>query len=177
MYTPEALLDLHARAQCSLRKVLEHARSLAPGDLDRELPGFGYPSVRKQIHHIIGAQEYWLGVLEDRYDVEEDLEEYPTIESLEHFRVEVAERTDRYLGRATTAELNTPREMKTWPDRIRRLMPAHVVLRTQMHVYHHQGQILAMCRLLGQPAPAGLDFPIDERVGGGDVRAGGVPTP
>ena len=40
------------------------------------------------------------------------------------------------------------------------LAPAHVILRTQTHVFHHMGQLAAMCRLLGHPIPQGMDFPL-----------------
>jgi uncharacterized damage-inducible protein DinB len=32
-------------------------------------------------------------------------------------------------------------------------------MRTMTHIYHHQGQVTAMCRLLGRPVN-GLDYPI-----------------
>jgi len=60
----------------------------------------------------------------------------------------------------TEAELNTPREMTTWGDERVLLVPAHVVLRTQTHVFQHAGQVAAMARLLGRPVPAGLDLPL-----------------
>jgi len=34
-----------------------------------------------------------------------------------------------------------------------------VFARTLVHIYHHMGQVAAMCRLLGKPTQ-GLDFPI-----------------
>ncbi len=40
------------------------------------------------------------------------------------------------------------------------IFPAHVILRTQTHLFHHMGQITAMCRLLGHPIPPGIDFPV-----------------
>jgi uncharacterized damage-inducible protein DinB len=49
--------------------------------------------------------------------------------------------------------------MLTWGDRTRELTPAHVFMRTLTHIYQHQGQIVAMCRLLGKPV-GGLDYPI-----------------
>ena len=50
--------------------------------------------------------------------------------------------------------------MTTWGDRKMRLAPARVIVRTQTHVFQHQGQIAAMCRILGRPIPSGLDFPV-----------------
>lgn len=45
-----------------------------------------------------------------------------------------------------------------WDGNTYDLMPARIIVRTQTHVYQHMGQITAMCRLFGRPAPAGLDF-------------------
>jgi len=55
MYTPEALLDLQERTHRNLAALLDHCRELDAEQLNRELPGFGYPTVRLQLHHAIGA--------------------------------------------------------------------------------------------------------------------------
>ena len=160
MYTKEALEDIHARAHRSLGKLMAHCRDLTPGEFDRELSGFAYPTVRLQLHHVIGAEEYWIGVLNGVVRAEENDADFPTIATLEAYREEVFAATERYLGAAAGAELNTRRTMLTWGNKERDLVPAHVFLRTQTHIYHHQGQIMAMCRLMEKPA-GGLDFPID----------------
>ena len=159
MYTSDALLDLHHHAQQSLQKLLAHCRELAPEELNREIPGFGYPSVRLQLHHELGAQKYWIGVLEGRIDADENDSEYPTVASLETYRLEVASLTEAYLRGASNDELSSARTMMTWGNKERLLTPAHVFMRTLTHLYHHQGQIVAMCRLLGKPV-AGMDYPI-----------------
>jgi uncharacterized damage-inducible protein DinB len=161
MYSVNALLDMHERGQRSLQKLLLHCGQLDAEELDRELPGFGYPNVRQQLEHMIDAQEYWISVVQGRFTGEFSSTEYPTIEALEAYRKQVAEVTGAYLRLATEAELNTAREMLTWPDKMRALVPAQVFLRTLTHIYQHQGQVLAMCRLLGRPGPVGLDFPLD----------------
>jgi len=160
MYTNAALLELHERAHRSLEELLAHGRQLTADELDRELEGFGYPSVRLQLHHEIGAEKYWIGVLEGRIDADEDAPAYPTIASLEAYRREVFSVTEGYLRAATDGELSTARPMTTWGGGERVLIPAHVFLRTQMHLYHHQGQIAAMCRLMGKPLE-GLDYAIE----------------
>lgn len=161
MYTADALLDVHERAHRSLRMLLDHCGALDAAALDRELPGFGYPSVRLQLHHVIGAQEYWIGVLRGSFRVEDDAHEYPTLAALEAYRDRAAATTAAYLREATPAELNTAREMLTWQGARRMLVPARVVMRTLTHIYHHHGQVLALCRLLGRPGPGGSDFPLD----------------
>lgn len=163
MYTSEALLDFHERCHRNLKGILEHCRSLTPEELNRELPGFAYPTVRLQIHHEIGAEQYWVGVLRGLMLVEDDDPDYPTVASLEAHREAVYAATQEYLREASPDELNTPRPLQTWApqgSRERVLVPALVILRTQTHLYTHLGQVVAMCRLMGKRA-GGLDFPIE----------------
>jgi uncharacterized damage-inducible protein DinB len=159
MYTSEALLDLHERSHRNLNKMLEHCSQLNEEELNREIPGFGYPSVRLQLHHEIGAQEYWIGVLNGEIRFDDNDADYPTIESLEAYRNKVYRLTEEYLHSASSVELNTERLMKTWDDKEHMLVPARVFIRTMTHIYYHNGQIYAMCKQMGKPAP-GTDFPI-----------------
>ena len=160
MHTAASLLDIHNRAHQNLSALLAHCRTLTPDELNREIEGFGYPTVRLQLHHEIGAEKYWVSVLEGHVDAEENDADYPTVPSLEAYREEVHGVTDRYLRNASVDVLNTAQTMTTWGNRQRLLVPAQVILRTQVHYYHHQGQVLAMCRMLGKPG-GGLDYPIE----------------
>jgi uncharacterized damage-inducible protein DinB len=159
VYTPEALLDVHERTHRSLAKLIAHCRSLAAEELNRSIDGFGYATVRLQLHHVIGAEEYWVGVLHGLMLAEDNDALFPTIDSLEEYRRKTSATTENYLRGASPDELNTARPMKLWGGREATLAPARCVLRTQMHVYHHQGQVLAMCRLLGKPGGE-VDFPL-----------------
>ena len=159
MYTAEALADLHARGHTCLRRLLEHCAAFAPEDFRREHEGFGYPSLHLQLAHGIGAEHYWVGVLHGVVDGEDRDDRYPDVPSLEGWRAEVEGRTRGYLDAASPDELNTPRPMTMWGGRPAVLVPARVIVRTFAHLYHHQGQAVAMCRLLGRPA-SGLDFPL-----------------
>jgi uncharacterized damage-inducible protein DinB len=160
VHTSNSLLDIHERTHRNVRGLIEHCKSLTAEELSQEMEGFGYPSVRLQIHHAIGAEKYWVSVLEGHMDADEDESDYQNVDTLERFRQNVFNATERYLRGGTEKELNTQKTMTTWGDRQRLLIPAEVILRTQVHYYHHQGQVLAMCRLLGRPG-AGLDYPID----------------
>ena len=160
MYSPESLIEFHRRCHASLSKLLEHCDTLTGEELHRRLVGFGGATVHLQVHHLIAAERYWLGVLQGRLDIDEDQEKYPTVRSLMAFREEVYDLMERYLREASPDQLMQPRNMTTWDGRTRLLAPAHVIIRTQVHIYHHQGQILAMCRLLGKPG-TGFDYPIE----------------
>jgi len=159
MYTANALIDIHERTHRSFATLLDHCGEFGSDALNRELPGFGYSTLHLQFHHGIGAERYWIGVLQGRIDVDEDAPSYPTVQTLEQLRVEVFEATEQYLRALSVDDLNVARTMMTWGNREQLLIPAQVVLRTQTHLFHHQGQIAAMCRLLGKPSK-GSDYPI-----------------
>lgn len=161
MYSASALADLHERAHRTLRGLILHCGLLTEEEIRREIPGFGYPSVLEQLDHVIGAEEYWVSVARGRYKDEEERTPPTTIEALEEYRRKVAAVTAAYLGETSDRDLNAPREMWTWPGKTRTLVPAHLLLRTQTHIYAHTGQVLAMCRQIGKPSPGGLDFPLD----------------
>jgi len=159
MYTTECLVEFHERSHQILKALLTHCCQLSTDELNRELAGFGYATVLLQLHHIIGAERYWTGVLHGRMDVDEDEANYPSIDAMEVFRQQVSSVTIGYLRTASVDELNRARTMMTWGDKEKSLVPARVIMRTQTHIYHHVGQIVAMCRLLGKPT-SGMDFPI-----------------
>jgi len=159
MHTADALREYHERAHGNLRELIAHGLELDVDEADRELAGFGYSTVRLQLHHVIGAERYWIGVLEGRIDADDDSDDYPTVGSLEVMRRAVFAATEAYLQSASSEELNTPRAMMTWRGHERVLVPAHVLMRTLTHIYQHQGQVAAMCRLLGKPYGGG-DYPI-----------------
>lgn len=164
MFTAADLLDLHRRTHRSLERFLGHCEGFPPDALARPLDGFGYPTLLLQVHHVLGAERYWFGVLEGRLLVDEDEADHASLGALRAFRDQVVAATRDYLGRATEQELGTRREVLTWGGRRTALVPAHVVLRTQTHVFQHLGQGSAMCRLLGRPVPPGLDFPLGDDV-------------
>ncbi|MEM8885897.1 MAG: DinB family protein [Planctomycetota bacterium] len=153
------LLDFHDRAHRSFALCLAHAGQLSAEQLDTELEGFGYPTVREQLQHAIGAERYWLSVVAGAMDASEDAADAATVEALEAFRARVAATTRTYLEGASDEELTARRAMTTYHGDAE-LVPMHVLMRTQVHLFHHIGQIAAMCRLLGHPLPPGGDFPL-----------------
>ncbi|MCB9513927.1 MAG: DinB family protein [Candidatus Latescibacteria bacterium] len=160
MHTPDGLRDLHARTHRNLADLIAHCRGLEAGALDRVLEGFGDGTVRLQIHHAIDAEKYWVGVIHGRIEADEDASPYPDLDALEAFRQEVFAFTDGYLAGVSPDALNTARDMTTWGGKVHSLVPAQIVLRTATHIYHHMGQLAAMCRLLGHPVSQGVNYPI-----------------
>ena len=162
MYTAMVLLDIHARAHESLRRLIALCGTLTEDELRQPLRDFGFPTVLGQLQHTIGAELYWQTVVIRGYDTEATLPDLSRLAAIEAFRQQTAATTRGYLERASVAELNTPRTMVSDPGETRVLRPADVILRVVTHVFNHQGQILAMCRALGKPNETiDLDYPVD----------------
>src|SRR5262249_41871867 len=134
-------------------------------ELRRPLTGFGFSTVLGQLEHTIGAEVYWQTVVTRGYTEEATLPTLQDVAAVEAFRQQTASATRSYLDRAGEAELNSPRRMISDPGQTRLLRPADVIMRVVTHIYHHQGQVLAMCRTLGKPnATLDLDYPVDGSV-------------
>jgi uncharacterized damage-inducible protein DinB len=139
---------------------MHHCSGFSPVELSKELDGFGYPSIRSQLHHVIGAERYWMGVFQGQMLIDENDADFESIEALLSFRARVAGATQAYLHACSDEEVSRARKVLTWGHKEVDLSPALAILRTQTHIFQHQGQVAAMARLLGRPIPAGLDFPI-----------------
>jgi uncharacterized damage-inducible protein DinB len=161
MYNPAILLDIHARAHESLRRLIVFCGDLAEDELRRPVNGFGFPTVLGQLEHTIGAEVYWQTVVIRGYTEEATLPPLRDVAAIEAFRQQTASTTRSYLERASEAEVNSPRVMISDPGESRLLRPADVIMRIVTHMFNHQGQILAMCRSIGKPnEQIDLDYPI-----------------
>jgi len=65
----------------------------------------------------------------------------------------IREATRTYLGDLTEEQLNTTLAARPadWGGELR--PPAFILLHVITHAFHHKGQIVAMLRILGYPAP------------------------
>jgi uncharacterized damage-inducible protein DinB len=66
---------------------------------------------------------------------------------------EIGEQTLAYLSGLTNEQLNANTELR-FPDGDTQVRtPAFIIHHVLTHAFHHKGQIVAMCRVLGYPAP------------------------
>jgi uncharacterized damage-inducible protein DinB len=160
VYTPAALLDMHARGHRSLAGLIRHLGTMDAPLLKLDLPGFGFPTIMLQLTHAFLAEAYWIGVLQGRLPHTTDEPDLPDVANLEALRADTAAATRAYLESTVAADLNAPKDVRVWPDTPRTLVPAHIVVRTITHLFDHKGQVAAMCRTLGHPIPQGMDYPL-----------------
>jgi uncharacterized damage-inducible protein DinB len=161
MYTSAALLDIHERTHRSIQLLLDHLAGLPEADLHRSLDGFSYATVVLQLHHLLGAERYWLRILANgELVLDDDEADYGTIDDLRVLRERVAADTRAFLAQLSDAEASTPRSVTTYGGNQIDVSPAHVLLRTQTHAYQHHGEIASMLRQAGHTFPQRLDFPL-----------------
>src|SRR5262245_1546053 len=101
MYNSETLLDIHARAHESLRRLIAFCGNLTATELRLPLTGFGFSTVLAQLEHTIGAELYWQTVVMTGYTEEARLPELRDVAAIEAFRQQTAAATRSYLDRAT----------------------------------------------------------------------------
>jgi uncharacterized damage-inducible protein DinB len=185
MLTPTALLDMLQRSHFGIRNLLDHCRRLTDEELHRELPGIGFPTVCKQLFHMINAEQYWLMVLRGRFADGETFTEqekydwtqpnFRTVDDLEDYRRRVLADTEAYLSAATPESLAAAGEYAVDPGIAETLVPELVITRVITHYFHHRGLVAAMCRMLGCPVPEGrafLDYPLEDQEPAWAERAG-----
>jgi len=159
MFTVEGLSQLHSWAQGSLGVMLEHTAKLSLEELRKPMEGFGCGSVHGTLMHIAEAEDFWVshahGKPWEKWERGEGAYSYrgcDTVEEIKARFAEVAGRTLDYLAGLRDDELMTPQHITHhWGelDIAPALMLCHIVT----HAFHHKGQVVAMCRILGYPPP------------------------
>jgi len=162
VYTTEVLLDMHTRMHRNMRVLLRHCELLSPAQFAQPCDGFGIPTVHAQLFHTLATEWFWMSVVRGAPPPVDERVKYNTPQLLEQYRQHVAVLTADYLRHAGPEELSSVRRMEVDPGEFEDLKPADVFMRCLTHQYHHQGQVLALCRLLGHPREdsLGVDYPL-----------------
>jgi len=153
MFSKSGITELHNATHESVDILLEHVATVPDALLRKSLPGFGFPTVWRQLVHILTVEEGWVHDLQSKpFDgwFEEDC---PTIDALRSAKERIRMETRAYIAGLSEAQLNTTLRDRPegWSGDLR--SPAFILLHVITHTFHHKGQVVAMLRTLGQPAP------------------------
>ena len=152
MFTVEGIRKLHGWTHACLGVVLDHLATLPVADYTRDLEGFGFPNLRAQVLHIFNCEGFWVHTLQSASFNDWSAEVFPAVPDARSVQQQVMEETLAYLSGLTEEQLNTNMELH-FPDGDTAVRtPALVLHHMLTHAFHHKGQIVAMCRLLGHPA-------------------------
>jgi uncharacterized damage-inducible protein DinB len=153
MFTKDGIAELHGVMHERLDLLLRHIGTMPDNLQHQPIPGFGHPSVFKQMVHILTCEEGWVSDLQYKAFAGWSEEDCPTLTSLVAAKRRISEATRTYLHGLSEEQLNTTLAKRPvdWGGELR--SPAFILLHVITHAFHHKGQVVAMLRILGYPAP------------------------
>lgn len=153
MFTLDGIQKLHGWTHASLSLLLDHLSSLPATDYAKVLPAFGFPTLHKQVVHIFNCEGFWIQTLQGLPYVDRNPAEFTEVVDARRLKQEVSRQTHKYLSGLTDQQLNSTKELYFPDGEIAVRTPALILHHVLTHAFHHKGQIVAMCRALGHPAP------------------------
>lgn len=153
LFTLDGLRRFHDWTHACLTLLLDHLAKIPAEDYTKEVPGFGSPSIRDQVVHIFNCEGAWVHVLQGLPVRDRPAGDCPTVTEARALQQEVRRQTEVYLADLTERQLNSDTELHFSDGDVAVRTPALVLHHVFTHAFHHKGQIVAMCRLLGHPAP------------------------
>ena len=153
MFPKAGILELHSVMHERLDLLLRHVATVPEDLYHKPIAGFGHPSVWEQLVHVVTCEEGWVHDLRNESFNGWGVEDCPTLAALQAAKDRVREQTRIYVASLTDALLNTTLAERPvdWGGELR--SPAFILLHVITHAFHHKGQIVAMLRILGHPAP------------------------
>jgi uncharacterized damage-inducible protein DinB len=153
VFTVEGVQKFHDWTHVCLNLLLEHLSTIPQDAYDKELAGFGFPTLRKQLIHIFNCEGLWINRLQGINYVDRNPAAFPAVADARLLQQEVIRQTRMYLSNLTDQQLNADTKLH-FPDGDKAVRtPAFVLHHVFTHAFHHKGQIVAMCREMGHPAP------------------------
>jgi uncharacterized damage-inducible protein DinB len=153
VFTVSGIRTLHSWTHECLTLVLNHLATVPETDFVKGVPGFGFPTLREQIVHIFSCEGFWVHTLQDIRWADRDAANWPDVAHARTLQERVSANTLAYLADVTDEQLNTDTELRFADGDVAFRTPALVLHHVFTHAFHHKGQIVSMCRLLGYPAP------------------------
>ena len=153
MFTLDGVRKFHGWTHASLDLLLDHLSTIPAIDYGKDLPGFGFLTLQKQVIHIFNCEAFWIHTLQRLQYFDRDSAEFPAVSDARLLQQEVSWQTQAYLASLTDQQLNTDTKLHFSDGDTGVRTPALVVHHVLTHAFHHKGQIVAMCRELGHPAP------------------------
>lgn len=153
MFTLDGARKFHHWTHSCLDCLLDHLSTIPASDYVQDVPGFGFRSLREQVIHIFNCEGVWINRLQGLEYADRKPNELPTVAAAKLMQEEISRGTQAYLSGLTDQQLNADTKL-CFPDgEIAMRTPAFVIHHFLTHAFHHKGQMVAMCRALGYPAP------------------------
>ena len=133
--------------------MLDHLSTIPASDYAREVPGFGFPTPREQVIHIFNCEGFWVHALQGRTYRDRSPSDYASVADAKLLQREIGEQSLAYLAGLTDQQISGNTELHYPDGEVVVRTPAFMIHHVLTHAFHHKGQIVAMCRVLGHSAP------------------------
>jgi len=153
VFTIPGVRKFHDWTHASLTALLNHLSTIPDNAYAKEVPGFGFPTIHAQVIHVLNCEGFWIHTLQSISFVDQAPANWPTVSDARRLQIEVSMRVLDYLSRLSEQNLNAPTELHFPDGDVAVRTPALILHHVLTHAFHHKGQIVAMCRILGHPAP------------------------
>jgi len=153
MFTLDGIRKFHRWTHASLTLVLDHLSTISADAYAKDLPSFGFSTLRKQVIHVFNCEGFWISTLQGLQYVDRDPADFLDVADAVRLQQEVIDQTARYLESLTDEQLNGDTALRFSDGGSAVRTPALILHHVFTHAFHHKGQIVAMCRELGHPAP------------------------
>jgi uncharacterized damage-inducible protein DinB len=153
LFTKDGISAFHSWTHDRVDQLIKHAAGIPPQLFVAPLPGFARVTVRDQLLHVLSCESNWIRGLQHLPATDWQPEDFGTALLLRNARHHVMGETREYLDALTEDQLNATldRVPKEWVGPSR--SPGFILHHILTHAFHHKGQIVAMFRILGYPAP------------------------
>lgn len=153
MFNQAGIIELHTAMHERLDLLLGHVATVPDELCHKQIPGFGHPSIWQQLVHILTCEEGWVHDLQNKTFAGWSEKDCLTMGALVAAKERIQKATQTYLANRTEEQLNTTLAERPvdWGGELR--SPAFILLHVITHAFHHKGQIVAMLRIQGYPAP------------------------
>ena len=153
MFTVDGVRKFHGWTHASLNLVLDHLSTMPLNDYVTEVSGFGFRTLREQAIHVFNCEGFWVHTLQGLRYADRTIGDCQVLADVRRLQKEVSQSTHAYLSTLTNQQLNADTELHFSDGDVGVRTPALVLHHALTHAFHHKGQIVAMCRVLGHPAP------------------------
>jgi uncharacterized damage-inducible protein DinB len=153
VFTVDGIRKFHSWTHACITVVLDHLSTIPASDYAREVPGFGFPTLHEQVIHIFNCEGFWVHALQGLTYHDRNPVDYPSVADARLLQSEVSEQTLAYLAGLSDQQISSDTQLRYPDGELAVRTPAFVIHHVLTHAFHHKGQIVAMCRVLGHPAP------------------------
>src|SRR5579872_6934654 len=111
VFTLPGVRKFHDWTHSSLTLLLNHLSTMPAAQYVKEVPGFGFPTIRAQVIHIFNCEGFWIHTLRAIPFRDEDPSLWPTVSDARRLQSEVSRTTLSYLSTLSEQALNAPMEL------------------------------------------------------------------